>query len=131
MNINKVILLGTIAKDIFTETLPSGARVMEFPIKVSETYVFKGEVKESYEHIGVKSYTKANESVLGLARKGDTILVDGKLKTKAREKNNVRYKDYFIVAERLELFPAGEAPPSNFYDNNMGRLASDDDRVPF
>jgi len=73
---NKVILMGNLTRDPELRTLPSGAEVCEFTLAVNEKY--KG--KEEVSFIDCAAWNKVAETVSNYKKKGDSIIVEGKLK---------------------------------------------------
>lgn len=72
---NKVILMGNLTRDPDLKTLPSGQTVCEFTIAVSEKY----KDKETTAFIGCVAFGKTGETIAKWKKKGEPLLVEGKL----------------------------------------------------
>lgn len=94
VGINKVILAGNLGKDPEVRHLEGGAVVANFPLATTETYKDKnGNKVEQTEWHNIVLWRAQAEYAEKYLKKGFTILVEGKLKTRSWEDKdkNKRY----------------------------------------
>jgi single-strand DNA-binding protein len=94
VGINKVILAGNLGKDPEVRHLEGGAVVANFPLATTETYKDKnGNKVEQTEWHNIVLWRAQAEYAEKYLKKGFTILVEGKLKTRTWEDKdkNKRY----------------------------------------
>jgi single-strand DNA-binding protein len=94
VGINKVILAGNLGKDPEVRHLEGGAVVANFPLATTETYKDKnGNKIEQTEWHNIVLWRAQAEYAEKFLKKGFTILVEGKLKTRTWEDKdkNKRY----------------------------------------
>ncbi len=103
--INKVILLGNLGKDPEVRHLEGGATVANFPLATSEFYKDKsGNKVEQTEWHNIVLWRNQAEFAEKYLKKGNTILVEGKLRTRSWEDKdkNKRYTTE-IVGENISI----------------------------
>lgn len=94
VGINKVILAGNLGKDPEVRHLEGGAVVANFPLATTESYKDKnGNKVEQTEWHNIVLWRAQAEYAEKYLKKGNTILVEGKLKTRTWEDKdkNKRY----------------------------------------
>ena len=109
MNINKVIIIGRITKNIELKSLTEGTNVANFTVAVGRNWKDKkGNKKEETDFINIVSFGKQAEIINQYFIKGQEIYVEGRLKTRSWEDKtgNKRYKTEVI----LEKFDFGQKP---------------------
>jgi single-strand DNA-binding protein len=97
-SLNKVMLIGNLGSDPEVRTLPSGGKVASFNIATSESYKNKeGEKVESTEWHRIELW----EGLAGIAeqylRKGDSVYIDGRIKTEKYTDANGQEKYSFKI----------------------------------
>ena len=120
MSINITLIGGNITRDIEIRTIATGTAVADFSIAVNEKY---GE-KESVHFFEITAWGKTAEFVSKYFKKGDPILIEGRLnqetwKDKVTGDNRSKIK---ITAERVN-FMGGKR-------NDQSAAPADDD-APF
>lgn len=103
--INKVILLGNLGKDPEVRHLEGGATVANFPLATSENYKDKsGNKVEQTEWHNIVLWRSQAEFAEKYLKKGNTILVEGKLRTRSWEDKdkNKRYTTE-IVGDNISI----------------------------
>jgi single-strand DNA-binding protein len=148
VGINKVILAGNLGKDPEVRHLEGGAVVANFPLATTETYKDKnGNKIEQTEWHNIVLWRAQAEYAEKYLKKGFTILVEGKLKTRTWEDKdkNKRYTTevygdsitILIGQRRDEGNPAQGGnmnSTNNSSDQNNGSIpkaASESDDLPF
>lgn len=96
MSVNKVILIGRLAKD--PELRGEGTRVCNFSIACAEKYKKDGEWKEKTEWINVVIFGTQAENCAKYLSKGSQVFIEGKLQTTSYEKDGRKIYQTKVVA---------------------------------
>ena len=101
---NKVILAGNLTRDPELRYLPKGTAVAQFALAVNRTWKSEsGEAKEEVNFIEVESFGRQAEVIAQYFRKGQPILIEGRLKLDTWEDKNTHQKVSKLKV-RLESF---------------------------
>lgn len=117
-SVNKVILIGSLGKDVEFKRTPSGQCVANFSIATSEKYTDKnGDKKENTEWHSIVVWGKLAELANQYLSKGKSVYIEGKLTTRSWDDKdgNKRYKTE-IVANSLQFLSKSE--PNNSFTND-------------
>ena len=99
MNLNKVLIAGRLTKDPEVRNTQGGLSVCNFAIannrKISD--------KEIVVFVDVTAFGKPAEAIAQYLRKGDRILVDGRLEQETWEKDGQKRSKMKIVVDRFEF----------------------------
>lgn len=98
---NKVIMMGNLTRDPELRTIPSGQNVCEFGIAVNEKY--KG--KETTMFLDCVAWGKTAEFTHNYKRKGDSVLLEGKLTQDSWEDKNTGQKRTKIKLTVMNVTP--------------------------
>jgi len=103
--VNKVILVGRLGKDPEVRNLENGATVANFTMATSESYKDKttGEKKEITEWHNIVLWRGLAEVAAKYLHKGDMIYVEGRLRTRSWEKDNVTRYTTEIVGDNMTM----------------------------
>src|SRR6267154_2232469 len=103
--VNKVILLGRLGKDPEARTLESGAMVVNFTIATSEVYKDRvtGERKEITDWHNVVLWRGLAETASKYWHKGDQVYIEGKMRTRSWEKDNVTRYTTEVIGDGMTL----------------------------
>lgn len=126
MGFNRVIAEGNLGKD--AELKPVGNDfVLSFSIGANEKWKNKdGEKQERVEWFNCSLWGKRAEALAKFLKKGNRVLVEGKLRTDKYEKNGeTRYATKVIVSEVVLL----DGKKSE--GGNESNAADDDSEIPF
>jgi single-strand DNA-binding protein len=142
--VNKVILVGRLGKDPEVRNLENGATVVNFSMATSETYKDKttGERKELTEWHNIVLWRERAEIAAKYLHKGDQVYIEGKLRTRSWEKDNVTRYTTEVVGDNITLLgskPSGGGSservqaPANTTANDPGERTAPDatDDLPF
>jgi single-strand DNA-binding protein len=89
ITMNKVFLVGNLARDPDLRYTPSGTPVAEFRLAVSDTYITSsGEKRDRTCFIDVVSWRKLAESCGNFLTKGSPVFVEGRLEQDSWETND-------------------------------------------
>ena len=150
---NKVILMGNLTRDPELRQTPSGAKVAELRLAVSETWRDKsGQPKEVTCFVDVVVWEKLAELCQQYLAKGRSVLVEGRLQMdewknqqgEARSKLRVRADTIKFVGpapkqDEPHGSPRGNAPAApapahaaeTFAGDEHGDLSHDEEHLPF
>ena len=127
---NTVQILGNLARDPEVRFIKTGRAVATFTVAATNTYIDSttNETKEQTAFINCVAWGKTGEAV-GSCKKGDRLLVNGRIQTRSYEDSNGQKKYVTeVVADFVGKKLDGEFDSSNFdsFENNGG-----DENVPF
>lgn len=89
MNLNKVILIGNITKDIEVKYLPSGISVTSFGLATNRKWKDKdGNKQEQAEFHNIIAFGKQAEVLKQYCSKGDQLFIEGRLQTRNWDKED-------------------------------------------
>ncbi|MBP5227021.1 MAG: single-stranded DNA-binding protein [Kiritimatiellae bacterium] len=108
---NKVILMGNLTRDPELRTAPSGAKVCDFSLAISENWLDKstGQTREVVCYVDVNVWNRAAENCAQYLAKGRGVLVEGRLQmdqwtTQQGEKRS-RLR---VRADTVQFLPQGQ-----------------------
>lgn len=108
MYLNKIILIGRLTKNPEMRTTPSGQAVCNFGLATNRFWKDKtsGEKKEEAEFHNIVVWRRLAEIASQYLNKGDTVLIEGRVKTRSWEDTagNKRFRTE-VIAERMQLGP--------------------------
>ena len=114
--VNKMILIGTLGKDVETRYAASGSAICNFSIATSERWTDKttGEKKEETEWSDIVVFGKTAEACAEYLSKGKVVYVEGKKKTeKYKDKAGVDKYSVKIIADKIEFLSPREDKPAS------------------
>jgi len=81
-SVNKVILIGNLGQDPESRFTPQGTAVTSFSIATNESWKSQnGDIKEHTEWHRIEMFGKRAETANEYMRKGNTVYIEGRLKT--------------------------------------------------
>lgn len=108
--VNKVILVGNLGRDPETYTFESGRKRVRIAIATSEYYKNKnGERIEHTEWHNISMYGKLADIAETYLKKGNTVYIEGRIRTRQWEEDGV--KKYFTEIEAQNLTMLGGKKP--------------------
>lgn len=106
MDYNRCAFAGRLTGDV--ELKAAGqTQVAKFRIAINRRYTANGEKKEETEFVSLESWGKQAEMVAKYFKKGDSIFVEGRLKTDVYEKNGEKKYATKVVVENV-VFVGGK-----------------------
>ncbi len=115
MSVNKVILIGRLGKDPEIRKINTTTTVCNFPLATNESYKNQdGTYTEQTEWHNIVMWRGVAERAERILKKGSTIYVEGKLRTRSWEdkENNKRYTTE-VVVENFQLLDKREPGTGN------------------
>jgi single-strand DNA-binding protein len=102
--VNKVILLGNLGKDPEVHNFENGVKKVSFSLATTETFKNKEGLKvqqtEWHNIVIWRNFAEAAEKYL---HKGDTVYIEGKLKTREYEVNGVKKYITEVLADSMTM----------------------------
>lgn len=108
MNLNKAFLVGNLTRDPELKALPSGNKVVSFGIATNR--VWYGEDKQKKEEVtfhNVTGFGKMAENIAQYMKKGQSILVEGRMQTRSWDDKDSGKKMYKteVIIENFQFGP--------------------------
>jgi len=146
-SLNKVMLIGNLGADPEMREMPDGTKMAKFSIATTEKYTNKqGELISNTEWHNIVLWRRTAEVAEQYLKKGDSVYIEGKMKTRSWEDENgvkkyatdVQGDTMTMLGSRRENNPndMGYNPPNNntssTEDNNSTNSAQNSvDDLPF
>jgi len=117
-NVNKVILIGNVTRDVEVKFTPKGTAVAGITLAVNRNYkTDSGEKREEVTFVDVELWGRVAEIAGEYVRKGNPLYVEGRLKQDSWEDKDSGQKrtKLKVVAENIQLLGsrgAAKAAPS-------------------
>lgn len=133
MSLNKVIILGRLGKDPEIKTLPSGSTVSNFSLAVSESWKDKdGQKQERTEWVSGVVFGKQAENLTKYCRKGDQIMMIGRLQTREWEgKDGQKRSATEVIANTVQWFLPSKKQESKQTDFGAEPNFDNNEEIPF
>ncbi|MCC7160274.1 single-stranded DNA-binding protein [Candidatus Nomurabacteria bacterium] len=116
MYLNKAIVIGNLTRDPELRSLPSGIKVCTFSLATNRVWKDKnGAKQESADYHNIVVFGRQAETVAQYMKKGNSILVEGRMQTRSWEDKGSGEKKYRteIVADRTQFGPKGNTNGTN------------------
>jgi single-strand DNA-binding protein len=132
MYLNKAILIGNLTRDPELKSLPSGIRVASFSVATNRVWKDKNGVKqENVDFHNIVVFGKQADIVGQYMKKGNSILVEGRMQTRSWDDAGTGTKKYRteVIADRIQFGPraAGAPASSGSYAGAAAAPAAEDD----
>lgn len=121
MYLNKAIIIGNLTRDPELKSLPSGVKVCNFSVATNRVWRDKdGARQESTEYHNVVVFGRQAENVAQYMRKGNSILVEGRLQTRSWDADGGKKYRTEIVADTIQFGPkgGGQSGSGSYGDRN-------------
>ena len=112
-NYNRVILMGRLTRDPEMSYLPSQTAVTEIGMAVNRKWKSKeGEAKEEVCFIDCRAYGKTAETLQKYVKRGDPLLVEGRLQFDQWEgKDGTKRSKHRVFVENFQFLGSGDSSP--------------------
>jgi len=110
MYLNKAIIIGNLTRDPELRSLPSGIKVCSFSVATNRVWKDKnGARQEAADYHNVVVFGRQAETVAQYMKKGNSILVEGRMQTRSWDDKETGQKKYRteIVGDRTQFGPKG------------------------
>ena len=131
--VNKVILLGNLGKDPEVRYLEGGTAVASFSLATSESYKDKSgarkDITEWHNVVLWRGLAEVSEKYL---KKGDTVYIEGKLKTRSwDDKDGNKKYTTEVVADSMTMVKTGGGASGGTQTTPMSEESNPSDDLPF
>lgn len=131
---NKVILMGNLTRDPELRQTQSGASVLGAGLAVNESYTAQdGSRRDNTTFVELSAFGKTAENIARFFRKGDPILIDGRLRQESwtnKQSGQARSKIVAVV-ERFEFVKSREQSAQTAAKPSAETYADIEDEPPF
>jgi len=119
-SLNKVMLIGNLGKDPESREMGDGTKMAKFPIATTETYKNRqGEKVSNTEWHNIVLWRGLAEVAINWLKKGDSVYIEGKLKTRSWEdENGVKKYATDIQADNLSMLGSKRDNESQYQSNS-------------
>jgi len=101
---NRVILVGNLTRDVELKHLPSGLAVSEFGLAVNDRHKgANGEWVDEACFVDITLWGRTAEIASEYLQKGSPVLIEGRLKYNAWEKDGKKFSKLRVVGERMQM----------------------------
>ena len=126
MDINRVILIGNLVRDVDLRYSQNGTAIANFTLAVNDGY---GD-KKTVDFIRVTAWKKTAENVANYCGKGSKVAVEGKLKQQNWEdKDGNKKEKVFVNAQQIMFLNTRQQQAGEGYSMDSDSYGDDD--VPF
>ncbi len=130
-DLNRVFLTGRLTADPDVRYTPSGSEVAQFTLAVNRSYKTKDsdEWKEESFFVRVVAWIRLAEKVEKNFKKGDLVLVEGRLNIRNYEVDGVKKWATEIIANSIKFLPRNKSKNEEYVDKS--KTANSGSDVPF
>lgn len=108
MYLNKALIIGNLVRDPELRSLPSGIQVCSFSVATNRVWKNQqGEKQEAVEYHNIVVFGRQAETSAQYLKKGDNVLVEGRLQTRSWESEGTKKYRTEIVADRVQFGAKG------------------------
>jgi single-strand DNA-binding protein len=132
MYLNKAFIIGNLTRDPELKALPSGTKVCSFSVATNRIYKDKdGARQETAEYHNIVAFAKLGELAGQYLKKGQQVLVEGRIQTRSWETNGEKKYRTEIVADNVQFgTKAGSAPSTGSSKSPAGESAKSGESDP-
>lgn len=134
-NLNKIMLMGNLTRDIELKHIPSGMAVANIGLAVNRKYKSKeGEAKEETTFVDCEAWGRTAEVMQQYLAKGQPVFVEGRLKLDTwQDKDGGNRSKLKVVVESFEFLSGGKSdgPKREPVAAGGGHADIDPDDCPF
>jgi len=102
LNVNTAYIGGHITNDPEYKTTGGGVSIANMTVAVNRSYKSGEEWKKEVEFVRVKLFGKFAETAKAILKKGDTVLITGRIHTSSWEDNGVKKYMTEVIAENMQ-----------------------------
>jgi len=126
--LNRVQLIGRLGKDPESKYTPTGKKVAQFSLAVSQRWKTAGETKEYTEWVNIEAWGRLGEVCQEYLKKGSLVYLEGRLKTERYEDKEGETKYYTKVVTQFVQFLSDNRAGDTFLD--QGSLIDEEEIEP-
>lgn len=114
--LNQVMLIGRVVRDVEVKELESGNKVANITIAVQRSYKNENGIYEC-DFIDCTLWSYLADKASEWCRKGDLIVIRGRLQTRIVEKDDIKSKVMEVVVEKISFLSSGKGDVYNYESN--------------
>jgi len=119
-SVNKVVLIGNLTRDPEIRKTQGGVSVASFCVATNEKYTDRtGNRVESVEYHNIVAWNKLAEVVERYLRKGNSVYVEGKMKTRSWDENGSKRYRTEVLAELVQFIDKVELQPEPVHEGDV------------
>ena len=104
MYLNKAFIIGNLTRDPELKALPSGVKVCSMSVATNRIFKDKdGNKQEAVDFHNVSAFAKLGELAGQYLKKGQQVLVEGRLQTRSWESNGEKKYRTEIIADNIQF----------------------------
>ncbi len=128
MYLNKAFIIGNLTRDPELKALPSGTKVCSFGIATNRIFKDKdGNRQEATEFHNIVAFAKLGELAGQYLKKGQQVLVEGRIQTRSWETNGEKKYRTEIVADNVQFgSKVGSSAPTKSPSNESTKPADNE-----
>ena len=120
-DLNRVILIGRLARDSELRYTPAGMAVASFTLANNRSYSTGGEKKEQVSYFDCVAWSKMGEIIAEYCKKGKQIVVEGRLQQRRWDDSEGNKKSKIeIVVENFQFISGGK-PQEEQEEKSVGK----------
>ena len=129
MYLNRATIIGNLTRDPELRALPSGAQVCSFGVATNRVWKNKeGAKQEAVEFHNIVVFGRQAENAAQYLKKGQSVLIEGRIQTRSWEKDGAKQYRAEIVADRVQFGPkSGSVAPAGEISGAKGPTKTGDD----
>ncbi|MCB9805988.1 single-stranded DNA-binding protein [Candidatus Nomurabacteria bacterium] len=133
MYLNKALIIGNLTRDPEQRALPSGIAVTSFSVATNRVWNDKdGKRQESADYHNIVVFGRQAETCAQYLKKGQNVLVEGRIQTRSWEQNGEKKYRTEIVADRVQFGPkAGGSGSGSQSDAEAPQQSSSDNEIEY
>lgn len=107
---NRVTLIGNLTRDPELKYLPSGSAIANFGLAINRTWTKDGQKQEEVTFVDITLFGKVAEVAGQYVRKGQPLLVEGRLKTEewTDKTSGQKRSKLVVIGENIQLLARKE-----------------------
>lgn len=105
MNLNQITIIGRTTKDPEAKATNSGSSVTNFTIVTNRVWNQNGQKQEEAEFHNVVAFGKLADIISQHVKKGQLIMVQGRIQTRSWEKDGQKRYTTEVIADRMQMGP--------------------------
>ncbi len=107
---NRVTLIGNLTRDPEQKFLPSGSAIANFGLAINRTWTKDGQKQEEVTFVDITLFGKVAEVAGQYVRKGQPLLVEGRLKTEewTDKTSGQKRSKLVVIGENIQLLARKE-----------------------
>lgn len=125
MYLNKAMIIGNLTRDPELKSLPSGIKVCNFSVATNRVWYDKEKGKqENTDYHNVVVFGRTAETVAQYMKKGNSILVEGRMQTRSWDADGGKKYRTEIVADTVQFGPRSSGS-GNYSEGGSSKQADE------